>query len=92
MIESMLTTIDNPYDPFDNFDQWFAYDTRMGYYTLSLLARSVVMSDDLSEADQKVAINLAMNEIIKENVSGLHQIVSRERKNIFTDTEQNSNG
>ena len=78
MIESMLTTIDNPHDPFDDYDNWYSYDFRMNYHTPGLLARITVTSDELSEADQSLAIEQAIDEIIKENVSGIYKRVSRE--------------
>lgn len=71
----MLTTIDNPYNPFTQFDQWYSYDLSHGYDSLGLLARIARTSDDLSEADQVDAIELAIEEIITENVSGLHRSV-----------------
>jgi hypothetical protein len=70
--EHLLSTTDNPYNPFTEFDQWQAYDTQVGHHTLSLLARCTVTSDDLSELDQAQAIDYAMEEIIENNVSGMH--------------------
>lgn len=78
MLLSMLTTDDNPYNPFDNYDEWYAYDSRLGYHTPSLLARVAVLSDDISETDQSRAIELAIDEIVSENVSGKHMKVTRE--------------
>jgi len=74
--EYMLTTVDNPYDPFTQFDEWLSFDTAAGYHTPSLLARVVKSSDDLSEADQRVAIVDAINEIVNENVLGIYKKVS----------------
>ncbi len=74
--EHMLTTVDNPYNPFTHFDEWNAYDTGAGYHTLSFLARVTVTSLELSEADQAVALETAMDEIIFENVSGVHRKVA----------------
>lgn len=70
--EYMLSTLDNPYDPFTEFDQWDAYDRQMGYNTTAFLARVVVTSDELSLADQAVAIDTAIDEIVRENVSGMY--------------------
>ena len=80
MIESMLTTYDNPYDPFTDYDNWYAYDSRLNYYTPALLARVVVYSSEMSEVDQSLAIERAIDEIVYENVSGMHKKVSRDSK------------
>lgn len=76
-VEYMLTTFDNPYNPFTEWEAWFAFDTRAGYHTSTLLARVAVLSDDLSPADEAQAIQLAIDEIVKENVSGMHRRVTR---------------
>ena len=76
MAERMLTTVDNPYSPFTQWDEWYMYDTMMGYNTLAFLARIARESEDMSEADQALAIDQAMDEIIKENVSGMHRLVA----------------
>ena len=78
MQESMLTTVDNPNDPFTQYDAWYAFDERMGYHSTSLLARIVKTSDELSEADQSLAIEAAIDEIVRENVSGKHRKVTQE--------------
>lgn len=75
MIKQMITTVDNPFDPFTQFDEWFAWDEAAGYHTSSLLARVVKTSDALSEADQEAAYRDAVAEIAKENVSGVHRLV-----------------
>jgi hypothetical protein len=77
MAESMLTTVDNPYDPFTQFDEWYNFDTRAGYNTSALLARIVRTSDELSEPQQSLAIELAIDEIVRENVSGMHRKVTK---------------
>ncbi len=74
----MLTTFDNPYDPFDKYDEWYDYDSRHGHHTPSFLARITIFSDELSEADQSLAIEDAIDEIVSENVSGLYRKVVRE--------------
>ena len=75
MATYMLTTVDNPYHPGDEFDEWAAFDSRAGYHTLAYLARIVNSSNDLSEADQQLAIQLAVDEIARENVLGIYRKV-----------------
>jgi hypothetical protein len=74
----MLTTIDNPWNPFTHYDEWYAFDTSHGYYTPALLARVTVSSNELSDYDQELAITRAINEIVSENLSGIHRKVSRD--------------
>ena len=61
----MLTTVDNPYNPFDQFTQWLLFDKEKGYNTCEYLARIVNLSDDLSEKESNEAIERAMDEVIK---------------------------
>jgi hypothetical protein len=73
----MLTTVDNPFDPFTQFDEWYTWDLDAGYHTPGLLARITKTSDELSDADQHLAIQQAIDEIVKENVLGVYKKVVR---------------
>lgn len=75
--EFMLTTVDNPFDPFTRFEEWLAYDTRLGYGTASMLDRVAFVSSDTSETDQKLSVQQAIDEIVSENVSGMWKKVRR---------------
>jgi hypothetical protein len=68
----MLSTIDNPFNPWTDYDEWLAYDELQGYYSNALLARVVITSDALSIADQRSAIEDGISEIVSQNVSGVH--------------------
>lgn len=68
----MISTSDNPYDPFTQWDQWFNYDSTAGYNTPAYLARVVRSSEELSEADQSLAIEEAIDEIVRENILGIY--------------------
>lgn len=80
--EYMLTTVDNPYDPFTQWDEWFAWDASAGYHTPGLLARVTLTSDDLSEADQHLAVQQAIDEVVKENVLGVSRKVKQGEVNV----------
>jgi hypothetical protein len=75
MVLHMLTTIDNPYDPFTQYDEWYEFDRSSGYHTPSLLARLTITSNDLSETDQDNAIEIAIDEVVRENVNGVYKKV-----------------
>lgn len=75
MAVHMLTTVDNPYSPFTQFDEWLQFDQSSGYYTTEYLARLTLSSGDLSDADQSIAIEQAIDEIVSENVNGMYRKV-----------------
>lgn len=71
----MLTTIDNPWNPWTHFDSWYTWDAQAGYHTTEFMARIVRTSPALSDADQDKALEDAIEEIIRENVLGLYKRV-----------------
>lgn len=77
MADHMLTTVDNPYNPFTHWDEWYSFDEAAGYHTSSFLARVVHTSYSLSEADQSLAIEQAIDEIVHYNVLGLYRKVAK---------------
>ena len=62
--ECMLTTFDNPYNPFDDFTSWFMFDIEKGYNTCSYLGRMVNLSDDLCQKEVDEEVERAIDEII----------------------------
>jgi len=77
MREAMLTTADNPFDPFTQFDSWFAFDSSKNYNSCSYLARIAKTSDELSDADNAIAIEQAIDEIVQLNLLGNYVKVTR---------------
>lgn len=67
----MLTTSDNPYSPVDDYDAWLAWDMQR-YNSNALLARVVRTSYELSDVDRLLDIQAGIEEIVNENVSGVH--------------------
>ena len=75
---TMLTTVDNPFDPFEQFDSWFLFDVEKGYNTCSYLARIVNLSDDMSQKEVDAEIDRAIEEIIEYDPTGIYTKVSKE--------------
>ena len=78
MSNVMLTTIDNPFDPFTQYEDWYGYDVAKGYHTCDYLTRITRTSDELSEADEDLAIDQAIDEIVSLNVLGIYRKVSKD--------------
>ena len=73
-----LTTVDNPFDPFEQFNDWFEFDIEKGYYTCSRLARLTNLSDDMSEAESNKEIERAIDELNKYDVFDVYKKVIKE--------------
>lgn len=75
--QCMLTTVDNPYDPFEQFTSWFLFDTEKGYNSCGKLMRIVKFSDGLTEKEEDVEIERAIDEIIKYDPLDIYKKVTK---------------
>lgn len=78
MKQVMLTTIDNPFDPFDQFDSWINFDMEKGYNSCAYLARIAFTSDSLSDAENEQEIERAIDEIIRYDFMNIYKKVVRD--------------
>lgn len=78
--ECMLTTVDNPYSPFDQFTLWHLFDKEKGYNTCEYLARIARTSEDLTDQENSAEIDRAIDEIIKYDPFNLY-------KRVFSDVD-----
>lgn len=76
-----LTTNDNPYDPFDDFDKWFMFDNDHGYNSCSYLARIARTSDALTPNENNEELEQAIDDIIRLDFMNIYKKVVREDKN-----------
>ena len=75
--DCMLTTFDNPFDPFEDFTSWFLYDVEKGYNTCSYIARIVNEDDSATEKETKEEIERAIDEIIKYDFMNIYKKVTK---------------
>ena len=73
-----LTTTDNPYNPFTQFDSWFLFDTEKGYNSCAYLGRIARTSDSLSEEENEEEIERAVDEIIKYDFRKIYKKVKED--------------
>lgn len=74
--ELFITTIDNPFDYFTQFDEWYEYDRLKGYNTLEYLGRITKTSSELSDEENNLEIESAIDSIIEWNGSMYKKIYS----------------
>jgi hypothetical protein len=77
----MLTTFDNPYDPFEQFTSWFLFDVEKGYNSCAYLGRIARTSDQLSEEENDLEVERAIDEIIKYDFRNIYKKVTRQDTN-----------
>ena len=68
----MLTTNDNPYSPFDQFDLWLHYDIDMGYQTCERLGKIIQLEEGMSDKEKEDAMDQAIDEIIENDPLGIY--------------------
>lgn len=82
--ETALTTIDNPYSPFSQFDDWYSYDTEKGYDCCGYIDRmKTVLKEDttyLSEESEDSIIDNVIDEIVKVDPTKLFVKVEKTKE------------
>lgn len=84
----MLTTFDNPYDPFEQFSSWFLFDVEKGYNTCSYLGRIAKFSDEMTTKEEDEEVERAIDEIIKYDFMNIYKKVQKETEDPNETTEQ----
>ena len=85
---SMLTLVDNPYDYFTQFDEWFMYDNEQqskldlpnnccGYLD-RIVAQLGGITEDMTENEENQLIDKAIDEIIALNPFHIYKKVTKQ--------------
>lgn len=78
--QCMLTTFDNPYNPFTQFMEWYLYDVGQGYNTCDYLARVADLPNDLSDEEQKIATEQAIDTIIINDFMNIYKKITMQNE------------
>ena len=76
--ECMLTTFDNPYNPFENFNEWLMFDKEKGYDSCEILARIAKYSDDMTQKEIDEEMERSIDEIIKYDPLNIYRKVTEQ--------------
>lgn len=81
----MLTTIDNPFDPFEQFTSWFLFDVEKGYDSCGRLMRIAKLEDDMTQKEIDEEVERAIDEIIKYDFMNVYKKVTNNIKDVDTE-------
>lgn len=73
----LLTTIDNPFNPHTEFEEWNSYDIRKGYNTLAYIARVANTSSELPNEMENDIYDRAIEEILDLNILGIYVLAEK---------------
>ena len=77
MPDVFITTVDNPFNYFTQFDEWLNYDHLMGYFTIEYLGRIIKDDQNLSEEEERLELERAMDSILEWNGSLYKKVYSK---------------
>lgn len=79
MARTLITTTDNKFDPFTQYDRWAAYDeVECGYFTMPYLARIASVSPNFTESEMDRAIEEACDEICEMDLRFISPVTGKE--------------
>ena len=84
MANCALTTFDNPYDPFEDYTSWMLFDKEKGYDSAERLMRIAKLTDDMTQKEEDIEIERAIDEIIFYDPFNIYTKIKR---NLQTSSE-----
>ena len=85
---SMITTVDNPYDPRTDFEAWYMWDTGQGYNTSAYLDRVSAVAEEFPSAVQDRNVEDAIDEIIAIHSNGMYKKLYVEEEEVSSPTPE----
>lgn len=73
----MLSTIDNPFNPFEDYSSWLMFDKEKGYDSAERLMRIAKLSDNMTQKEENEEIERAIDEIIKYDFLNVYTKVAK---------------
>ena len=82
--ECKITTFDNPFDPFEQFEDWRRFDEEKGYDSCSRIARLAEFSDDMTQKEIDEETERAIDTLIEIDFLNIYE----KRKRIINDEDE----
>ena len=72
-----ITTKDNPFDPFDQFDDWLMFDKEKGYNSCERVTRLMKVTDEMTEPEIDSEFERAVDRLIELDFLDIFRKVRR---------------
>ena len=63
--ECRLTTVDNPFDPFEDFTSWYLFDMEKGYDCCGRVDRLVNITDEMTDYEIECEVERAIDRLVE---------------------------
>lgn len=83
--ETWVTTIDNPFDPFEESEKWQQFDEEKGYFTNNLIARIANADDEMTDDAYNFMVEQAVDEIVRFNTLGIYKKAIKGENNVSSE-------
>ena len=70
--EVALTTIDNPFNPLEDFDHWLEFDLEKGYNSCGKLARLTHIDDSMTDEEKIIEIERGIDRLVQLDPTDLY--------------------
>ena len=69
-----ITTIDNPFNPFEDFASWYDFDMEKGYCSCQRVARLANITDDMTDIEEEEEIERATKRLVEIDPLDIFQL------------------
>lgn len=90
-MSSMLTTIDNPYNPFEDYRKWHDFDTFYGYFSAEKVAALAHTSEQFTDLENEEELEKAIDRWLSLDFLGLYVKATPENIDSIIEAAKNKN-
>lgn len=73
-----LSTFDNPFNPFTDYNSWLSFDKEKDYNSSERLMRVAKITEEMSDVEETIEIERAIDTIIKNDFLNIFIKVSQD--------------
>ena len=76
--QCMITTFDNPFDPFEQFTLWHLFDKEKGYDSSERVMRLANISNDMTQKEVDEEVERAIDRLIEIDFTNTYKKLTKQ--------------